>query len=104
METLEKVFNSSKRARVVTEQPHSHTEQPRSTAAARMSLTRARRRDGMRVVPLEIRDAEIDALVQLGVLQASDRDDRHAVARALGELLDKVPIGSWQERMQCAAE
>jgi hypothetical protein len=45
------------------------------SSAARMRLTRERRRDGMRVVPLEARDMEIDGLIRCGLL-------RHHVATA----------------------
>jgi hypothetical protein len=66
-------------------------------SAARMRLTRERRRDGMRVVPLEARDTEIDGLIRCGFLPADQRGDREAIARAFGLLLDLVPPTRWPE-------
>ena len=62
-------------------------QRPPLNSAARMRLTRERRRDGMRVVPLEARDAEIDGLIRCGLLPADQRGDREAIARAFGVLL-----------------
>jgi hypothetical protein len=67
-----------------------------SPAAARMRLTRERRKDGMRVVPIEVQDAEIDGLVACGFLAAADRANRDSIARALGMLLDRLPPTRWQ--------
>jgi hypothetical protein len=36
-------------------------------SAVRMGLTRERRREGMRVVPLEAHDTEIDGLIRCGL-------------------------------------
>ena len=65
------------------------------TAAERMRLSRLRRRDGMRVVPFEVRDAEIEGLVTHGLLDPSCRNDREAIARALGNLIDRIPPSWW---------
>jgi hypothetical protein len=66
-------------------------------SAARMRLTRERRREGMRVVPLEARDAEIDGLIKCGLLPADQRGNREAIARAFGVLLDLIPPTRWPE-------
>jgi hypothetical protein len=68
-----------------------------SKAAERMRLTRQRRRDGMRVIPFEVRDGEIANLVKLGLLDAAARENREAIARALGTLLDQIPVSWWQQ-------
>ena len=73
---------------------------PCSPAAMRMRLSRSRRRDGMRVVPFEVRNSEIDNLVALTLLDPARRDDRVAIARALGTLLDRIPIRWWQEAIR----
>jgi len=67
----------------------------RSSAAERMHISRKRRRDGLRCVPFEIRDSEIEILVTRGLLDPVARNDRSAVARALGTLLDGVPLDRW---------
>ena len=64
-------------------------------AAERMRLTRQRRRDGMRVIPFEVRDEEIEALVARGLLDPVARNDRSAIARAMGNLFDAVPPERW---------
>jgi hypothetical protein len=66
-------------------------------SAARMRLTRERRREGMRVVPLEAHDAEIDGLIKCGLLPTDQRGDREAIARAFGVLLDLIPPKRWPE-------
>ena len=45
------------------------------TAAERMRHSRERRRDGMRVIPFEIRDEEIEALVKRGLLDPVARNE-----------------------------
>jgi hypothetical protein len=65
-----------------------------------MRISRQRRRDGMRIVPFEVRDAEIENLIKLSLLNQEHRNDRAAVARALGTLLDKIPVAWWQEAIQ----
>jgi hypothetical protein len=67
----------------------------RSSAAARMRLSRLRRRDSMRCIPFEVRDAEIEALVNYGLLDRADRNNREAIARALGNLIDRIPVSWW---------
>jgi hypothetical protein len=72
-------------------------EQQPLNSAAHMRLTRERRREGMRVVPLEAHDAEIDGLIRCGLLPADRRGDREAIARAFGVLLDRIPPARWPE-------
>jgi hypothetical protein len=60
-----------------------------------MRLSRLRRRDGMRVIPFEVRDAEIEGLVTHGLLDPARRNDREAIARALGNLIDRIPVSWW---------
>ena len=62
------------------------------TAAARMRLSRQRRHDGMRVIPFEIRDDEVEGLVKLDLQSLSDRNNRDAIARSLGTLMNKIPF------------
>jgi len=64
-------------------------------AAERMRVTRQRRRDGLRIIPFEIRDDEVEGLVAHGLLDPVARNDRNAIARALGGLLDAVPPRRW---------
>ena len=59
-------------------------------AAERMRRHRERRRDGMRCLWLELRDTEIDALVQSGLLKAETRNDQNAIADALYEHLERT--------------
>ena len=68
---------------------------PCAPAAERMRLSRLRRRDGMRCVPFEVRDSEIAALVQYGLLNPAERDNRQAIAAALGNLLERIPRSWW---------
>jgi hypothetical protein len=65
------------------------------SAAERMRLSRLRRRDGMRCIQFEVRDAEIEALVTHGLLVPVDRNNRNAIARALGNLIDRIPLSWW---------
>ena len=67
----------------------------RISAAERMRLTRQRRREGFRVIPFEVRDSEIDQLVRHGLLKSADRNNRESIARALGTLLDGIPVALW---------
>ena len=65
-----------------------------------MRLSRQRRRAGTRVVPFEVRDAEISGLVAHGLLDPVARTNRDAIATALGMLLDRIPVASWKTAMQ----
>ena len=59
-------------------------------AAERMRRHRERRRDGMRCLWLELRDTEIDALVQRGLLKQETRHDQNAIADALYDHLERT--------------
>ena len=67
---------------------------PQDTAE-RMRKARQRRKDGLRIIPVEIGDDEILALVKGGLLDPRYRADRHAIGRAVGSLLDAVPLDRW---------
>jgi hypothetical protein len=71
--------------------------------AERMRLSRQRRRAGTRVVPFEVRDTEISALVAYGLLDPAARTNRDAIATAIGTLLDRIPVESWEAAMQLRA-
>jgi hypothetical protein len=66
-----------------------------SPAAERMRLARQRQRDGIRVIPFEVRDEEIEGLVARGLLDPVARHNRNAIANALGRLFDAVPPQRW---------
>ena len=58
-------------------------------AAARMRLTRLRRREGYRCLTIELHRNEIDALVTRGFLRSESCDDRWELAEALYRLFEK---------------
>jgi hypothetical protein len=60
----------------------------RSPAAERMRRHRERRREGLRCVTIELRETEIDVLVQKGILNADARNDARAVREALYRYFD----------------
>jgi hypothetical protein len=62
-----------------------------------MRLARRRRRDGLRCIPLEIRGDEIEALVKAGLLASDARNNRTAIAAAMGKLLDRLPPERWTQ-------
>ena len=64
----------------------------RSRAAMRMKRYRARRRDGMRCVTLDLRETEIDRLIELGHLRRDDREDRNQLLLALYRFLDESAL------------
>ena len=59
-----------------------------SRGAKRMRRSRQRRKDGLRCLIIEIRDAEIDALVRRGLLVPDARNQRRAILKALYAFLD----------------
>jgi hypothetical protein len=65
---------------------------PCGAAAFRMRNHRSRRRDGMRVIPFEVRNSEIDDLIAMKLLDPEWRNDRVVIARAFGNLLDQIPV------------
>jgi hypothetical protein len=59
-----------------------------SPAAERMRRHRQRRRDGLRSLTIEVREAEIDALMSSGFLEKGSRNDANAVTQALYRFFD----------------
>lgn len=55
-----------------------------------MRLHRQRRRDGLRCLMIELRETEIDALIERGLLNSETRNDRGAVMEALYAFLDST--------------
>ena len=72
-------------------------DRPVSPAAERMRATRERRRRGVRLVFLEVRETEIDALVLARWLEPDGRDDPGAIGSALGLLLDRISPEQWRQ-------
>ena len=61
----------------------------RSSAAERMRLHRERRRAGMRCLMIELRETEIDALIQKGFLTANMSNDTSQIRDALYAYFDR---------------
>ena len=61
-----------------------------SAAALRMRRHRERRRDGLRCMTIEVREAEIDALIRKGFLRDDARHDLQAVKKAFYGFLDRT--------------
>jgi hypothetical protein len=61
--------------------------------AERMRRYRARRRRGLLCVTIQVREAEISALIEQALLESSHRQHPAAVAVALHRYLDLHPIG-----------
>jgi hypothetical protein len=59
-----------------------------SPGAVRMSRHRSRRKDGLRCVTIELRQAEIEALIRVGRLRSDDGTNLVAVREALYGFLD----------------
>ena len=66
------------------------TKAPVSGAAERMRRHRARRREGLRSLTIELYETEIDALIASGFLEKGSRNDANAVTQALYRLFDRV--------------
>ena len=64
----------------------------RLLGAERMRRHRYLRKVGLKSIPVQLHDHEIEGLVATGLLQASERQDPTAVAIALGLYLDRHPI------------
>jgi hypothetical protein len=60
------------------------------TAAERARAFRRRRRDRMRLLSIEVREQEIDAMVGAGLLRPDQRKDTYAVIAALYAVLDRA--------------
>jgi hypothetical protein len=61
-----------------------------SAAAQRMRAHRQRRRAGLRCIAVQLRETEIDVLIQRGLLQADARNDVYAVRDALHSHFDRT--------------
>jgi hypothetical protein len=59
-----------------------------SAGALRMALHRNRRRKGLRCITIEVREAEVEALIRRGHLAQDGRADPAAVRKALYAFLD----------------
>jgi hypothetical protein len=62
----------------------------RSSAAERMRRHRQRRREGLRHFGIDLKEAEIDALIRKCLLPRESRTDRTAVVKALYSFLDRA--------------
>lgn len=62
----------------------------RNLAAERMRRSRNRRRKGLRCYTLELRVAEIDALVRRGLLLPDEQTNRNAVVKAIYAFFDRT--------------
>ena len=71
------------------------TKPPPVSGAERMRNSRRRRREGIRVVLVDLRATEIEGLISHGLLDPAMRNDRDAIGGALGKLLDRIPPGKW---------
>jgi hypothetical protein len=61
-----------------------------SPAAERMRRHRERRREGLRCLMIELRETEIDVLVQKGLLKADGRNNSRVVREALYRYFDST--------------
>ena len=61
-----------------------------SSAAERMRRHRKRRRNGLRCLPIEISETDIEGLTRLGLLPAEMRNDLSAIVSALYKHLDRT--------------
>jgi hypothetical protein len=59
------------------------------TSTERSRVTRERRRRGLRLVPVEILDGEVNWLVDVGLLPISGRNDPRKMGRAIERLLER---------------
>jgi hypothetical protein len=62
----------------------------RSAAAERMRAHRERRRQKLRCVTVQLREREIDVLIQNGLLEAVARNDPYALSDALHRHFDRT--------------
>ncbi len=61
-----------------------------SSAAERMRRHRERRRDGLRCLIIELRETEIDVLIERGLLDSETRNDPSAIVHALYAFFDST--------------
>ena len=64
-------------------------------AAERMRLHRERRRQGLRCLMVELREREIRALVDIGLLRPDTHNDLNAVREALYAHLERTLDAKW---------
>ena len=64
-----------------------------TAGARRMRASRQRQREGLRCVTLELREVEIDRLIDLGHLRQDEREDRNQVLLAMYRFLDYSALG-----------
>jgi hypothetical protein len=57
-----------------------------------MRRHRQRRRDGVRSLQIELRETDVDALIESGFLDERSRDDANAIIRALYKFFDDILI------------
>jgi hypothetical protein len=69
----------------VTREPNGHMN-----STARSRLTRLRQRRGLRVVPVEVFEAEVHWLVTIGLLAESDRGDVYQIGRAIEKVIEQA--------------
>ena len=60
------------------------------TGAERQRAYRQRRRQGLRCVPIQIRESEIDVLVRKQLLKPETRNDLGAIIDAVHDFLDQT--------------
>jgi hypothetical protein len=70
--------------------PPTATPTTRSAAAERMRLHRKRQRQGLRCLTVELRETEIDTLIQRGLLKPEMRNDLYEIREALYAHLDRT--------------
>jgi hypothetical protein len=63
-----------------------------SPAAERMRRHSQRKREGLRSLRIELRETDVDALIDAGVLEEGDRDDPNAIINALYLFFDRILI------------
>jgi hypothetical protein len=68
--------------------PPNSVPSARSAAAERMRAHRERRRMGLRCVPVQLREKEIDVLIRKGLLKGDARNDVYAIRDAVHAYLD----------------
>jgi hypothetical protein len=61
----------------------------RSPAAERMRLYRQRRKGGLRWLPIELSDRDIEKLIRAGHLKSETRNDSGALIQAIYDYLDQ---------------
>jgi hypothetical protein len=77
-------------AAIVARLEHSAGSLRRSTAAARTQRYRARRRAGFRVTQIEVGPAQVELLLDSGMLRAWDADNARELGRAIEKLLEHL--------------